>query len=210
MTRSATGNTLMFQRIQQYDLIDAGGTWYRPRAYGDPQPDGTWDGWVVFFPVASRTAISPSAPETTQSTLAALTAWAAGLTPVYLEGALDRALRIEPPSLVDRLTEAEYEALDDAERLEREADIERGAARLDETAARTARADAERIRRERLAAEAALAGTEEAAAKSEAERHEQAARDARAAAAAAARRRRSAETAGAPTERTKTRSDKKK
>jgi hypothetical protein len=51
--------------------------------------------------------------------VADLAVWAAGLTPVYLEGALDRALRLaQQVPLTARLTDAEYEALDDAERLE--------------------------------------------------------------------------------------------
>jgi hypothetical protein len=83
----------MFEHIQQYGLIDAGGIRYRPRAYGDPQPEGTWDGWLVFFPLGGGTAIAPPCPESTRSTVAALAVWAAGLTPVYLEGALARALR---------------------------------------------------------------------------------------------------------------------
>ena len=183
----------MFERIQQYGLIEAGGRWYRPRAYGDPQPDGGWDGWLVFFPLGGGTAIAPPSKETTQNTVAALADWAAALTPVYLEGAMARALGLaRQVPLVARLTDAEYEALDDAERLDAAAEVERSAAGLDEAAARTARADAERIRRERLTIEGALAATQEQAAKIEANIHEQAARDARAIAADARRRRGSA------------------
>jgi hypothetical protein len=108
----------MFEHIQQYGLIDAGGIRYRPRAYGDPQPDGTWDGWVVFFPLGGGTAIAPPGPETTQSTVAALAVWAAGLTPVYLEGALARALRpAQQAPLIARLKDAEFESLDHAARM---------------------------------------------------------------------------------------------
>ena len=184
----------MFEHIQQYGLIDAGGIRYRPRAYGDPQPDGTWDGWVVFSPVGGGTAIAPPGPESTQSTVAALAVWAAGLTPVYLEGALARALRTaQQAPLIARLKDAEYESLDHAERMETAAAVERTAADLDEADARTARADAERLRRERLTVEGALAAIEEEAAKIEANTHEEAARDARAIAADAKRRRRSAQ-----------------
>jgi len=183
----------MFQRIRQYQLMTVGHRWYRPRAYGEPQPDGTWDGWLVFFPLAGGAAIAPPGRETTQTTVAALAVWAAGLTPVYLQGALTRALGFEhqAPPLVERLSDAEYEALDDAERLETAAEVERTAADLDEAAAKAARADAERNRRERLVTEGTLAATEEAAARIEANIHEQAARDARAIAGAAKRRRRS-------------------
>jgi hypothetical protein len=144
----------MFQRISQYPLIEAAGTWYRPRGYGNPLPDGVWEGWLVFFPVAGGAAIAPSHPETTQSTLAALEFWASSLTPVYLEGALARALVVAQHSSVSaRLSDAEYLALDEAERLETAASVERTSAALDELAAEDAREAAEEIR------EAATSGT---------------------------------------------------
>jgi hypothetical protein len=190
---------MMFHRLQEYGLIESGGRSYRPRAYGDPQPDGTWDGWLVFFPFGGGVAIAPPGPETTQSTAAAVTSWASALSPVYLEGALDRALRValEPP-VIARLTAAEYAALADAERLEDAAEVERNAAELDEVAAGEARIEAEEIRQERLAAEAALAAAERDAAEVDAVMHEQAARDARAIAGDAEDRRRSAEAEADP------------
>jgi hypothetical protein len=201
----------MFQLIQQYELINAGGAWYRPRAYGDPQPDGSWDGWMIFFPLSGGTAVAPPGPETSQSTMAALAVWATGLTPVYLEGALARALRVtQQAPLIGQLTHAEDEALDAAERLETAAAIERTAADLDEAGARAARADAERLRRERLAAEGALAAIDEEAAKVEASLHEQAAEDARAIAADAKRRRRSAQEEATPGTHAKRRAANKK
>ena len=153
----------MFQRIQQYELIADGRVWYRPRAYGDPQPDGTWEGWLVFFPLGGGTAVAPPGPETTESTLAALALWAAGLTRAYLDGALTRGLGLaEQAPLIGRLTHAEYEALEDAQRLETAAEIKRTAAEVDEAAARAARADAEQIRQERLSTEDALAAAKAA------------------------------------------------
>ena len=207
---SGREEVMMFHRIQQYELIYAGGRWYRPRAYGDWQPDGTWDGWLTFFPIDGSSAIAPPGPETTQSTWAALVVWAADLTLAYLEGALARALRLaQQPLLIDQLADAEYEALEDAERLERSAEVERTAADLDETAASAARADAKRIRRQRLDTERALAATEKAAAKREANVLAQAAREARAVAADAARRRRPAHAKATPRTQTKRRGDKK-
>jgi hypothetical protein len=183
----------VFHRIRHYNLINVSGRFYRPRAYGDPRADGTWDGWLVFFPIDGGTAVATER-ETTQATFQALTVWAAGLTPVYLEGALARALRLaHQPSVIDQLEDAEYEALEDAERLETAAVIERASATVDEMAAAEARADAERIRRERVVTESALATTEEVAATQAAEIHEQAAREARAVAADAARRSRRAQ-----------------
>jgi hypothetical protein len=194
---------MMFHRIQQYELIYRGGRWYRPRAYGDRQPDGTWDGWLIFFPIDGSSAIAPPGPETTLSTWAVLVVWAADLTLAYLEGALDRALRLaQQPLLIDQLADAEYEALEDAERLERSAEVDR-------TAASAARADAKRIRRQRLDTERALAATEEAGAKREANILAQVAREARAVAADAARRRRSTHAKATPRTHTKRRGDKK-
>jgi hypothetical protein len=56
----------MFHRVQQYELINVDGRWYRPRAYADPQPVGVWDGWLVFFPLNGGAAIAPPDPETNQ------------------------------------------------------------------------------------------------------------------------------------------------
>lgn len=201
---------VMFQRIRDYKVIDMSGLWYRPRAYGDPQSDGTWDGWLVFFPLAGGAAVAPER-ETTRSTFDELVIWAAGLTPVYLEGALARALRIaHQPHVVARLEDSEYEALEDAERLEAAAEIERLAADIDETAAAEARLDAEQIRRERLTTESVLAATEQAAATRAAEAHEEADVEARAVANDAARRSGAAKAGAAGTARPKRRSGKKK
>lgn len=183
----------MFHLIRQYELIAAKGVWYRPRAYGDPRSDGMWDGWLIFFPVERASAIAPPGPETTQSSMAALATWAGGVSSVYLEGAVERALGLrEQPPIIARLTDAEYQALEDAERLEAEATVERTAAEIDEAAAQAARLDAERLRRERLAAESDLAELEKESAEVEATLHEQAARDARAIVTDAERRQRSA------------------
>jgi hypothetical protein len=201
---------MMFHRIQQYELIYRGGRWYRPRAFGDRQPDGTWDGWLIFYPIDGSLAIAAPGPETTQSTWAVLVVWAADLTPAYLEGALARALRLaQQPVLIDQLVDAESEALEDAERLERSAEVERTAADLDEAAASAARADADRIRRQRLDTERALAATEKAAAKREGNGRAQAAREAGAVAADAPRRRRSAHAKAKARTRSKRRGDKK-
>jgi hypothetical protein len=143
----------MFQRIRQYPLMTAGGRAYRPRAYANPQPDGAWEGWLVFFPIDGGRALA-SDRETTQSSFDALVNWAATVTAVYLAGALERALRIDqqPPALAD-LAVAEYEALEDAARLEEQSAIEREAAALHAEAAASARETANDIHRERQAAE---------------------------------------------------------
>jgi hypothetical protein len=178
----------VFHRIQQYPLVHYGGRTYRPRVYGEPQPNGSWAGWIVFFPLDGTPAVATDR-ETTQTSLESLGGWAAGVTSVFLEGALVRALQLAAePLVLANLSEAEYAALDDADRLQRAADIERAAADMDEAAATAARADAERLRQERLVTESALAAADEAAATIEADLHERAAAQARAVAADAARR----------------------
>ena len=66
-------------------------TAYRARACGREQDDGTWEGWIEFVPESGGPVLA-SARETTQPNLTDLEYWATGLTPVYLEGAFERAL----------------------------------------------------------------------------------------------------------------------
>jgi hypothetical protein len=153
----------MFQRIQQYPLISDGARMYRPRAYADPQPDGTYDGWLVFFPLDGGRAIAADR-ETSQSNFDALVRWAVNVTPVYLEGALARALTIAEPPLLGDLARAEYEALEEAERLEAASQAEQAAADIDAEAAAANRETAAQIRHERVAAESALEAVTDVAA----------------------------------------------
>jgi hypothetical protein len=186
----------MFQQVHQYGLIRRDGRWFRPRAYGEPRADGLWDGWLVFFPLDPGLAIA-SNRETTHSSFAALVDWAAAVSAVYLEGALDRALSLaaDVPAVITDLLNAEYEALADAEQHETAAELERVAAKVDQAAADIARDDADRLRDQRLTAEATVAGQQEAAANQAATVYERAAELTRAEASAARRRRRSAEAA---------------
>lgn len=184
----------MFHRIQQYPLVEHRGRTYRPRVYGEPQQDGSWAGWIVFFSLDGAPAVATDIA-TTQTTFESLAVWAAGLSSVYLEGALLRALQLAAePLILAHLSEAEYAALEDAERLQTAAEIERATAHIDEAAAAAARADAKRIRKERLSTESELAAADEVAATIEADRHDEAAAHARAIAADAARRSRTART----------------
>jgi hypothetical protein len=72
-------------------LKAATGVPYRARACGSEMEDGRWQGWVEFLPPkGGRVLLSPR--ETIQPNRTDLAYWASGLTPVYLEGALVRAL----------------------------------------------------------------------------------------------------------------------
>jgi hypothetical protein len=82
-------------------VATADGTVYRVRACGAPMPEGTWQGWLEFDPVDGGPTIR-SQRETTQPNRGDAEYWASGLTPIYLEGALKRA--IEGPVRVPTVT----------------------------------------------------------------------------------------------------------
>lgn len=66
---------------------------YRAQASGAPTSDGLWEGWIEFAPIdGGGGGAVRSGRETTQPNRVDAVYWASGLTHVYLEGALDRAL----------------------------------------------------------------------------------------------------------------------
>lgn len=69
---------------------------YTAQACGRVRDDGIWEGWLEFVP-HDGSEVLRSSRETTQPKLTDLEYWAAGLTPVYLRGALERTLT--PPSV---------------------------------------------------------------------------------------------------------------
>lgn len=72
-------------------VVAKDGTAYIARACGGPADYGVWQGWVEFVPIDGGAAVR-SSRETTQPNREDTAYWATGLTPIYLEGALDRAL----------------------------------------------------------------------------------------------------------------------
>jgi hypothetical protein len=83
-------------------VIDQERRKYRAQACGAPMPDGLWEGWIEFVPDDGGPAVR-SPRETTQPNGRDAAYWASGLTPIYLEGALGRALnpkvrRVAPPA----------------------------------------------------------------------------------------------------------------
>jgi len=73
---------------------DPDGHLYRARVLGRSR-DGkarSWIGWLEFTPVGSGGRVQRTDPETTQPYREALVYWATGLEPVYLEGAVARAV----------------------------------------------------------------------------------------------------------------------
>lgn len=79
---------LRFQTV----LVGTDGHAYVPRACAAANADGIWEGWIEFVPQRGG-AVLRSPRETTQPKFSDAVYWASGLSPVYLEGALDRAMR---------------------------------------------------------------------------------------------------------------------
>src|SRR5687768_3704803 len=74
-------------------VVGPDGTSYRAQACGAEAEDGTdrWEGWIEFVPVEGGAPVR-SRRETTQPNRTDTAYWATGLSPVYLEGALERTL----------------------------------------------------------------------------------------------------------------------
>ena len=85
----------MEELIQEFvsEIADADGHLYTARAIGRRRRgQNLWEGWFEFAPVGGRGVIRRSPVETTQPNRDALAYWASGIEPVYLEGALERAI----------------------------------------------------------------------------------------------------------------------
>jgi hypothetical protein len=72
-------------------VVAKDGRAYIARACGGEMDHPSWQGWLEFLPVDGGEPVL-SSRETTQPNLQDTAYWATGLTPIYLEGALDRAL----------------------------------------------------------------------------------------------------------------------
>jgi hypothetical protein len=83
----------MAETLLQYQkpVVDSDGTAYEARACGSPMSGGTWQGWIEFVPIAGGVPVR-TATETTQPNRVDTAYWATGISAIYLEGALHRAL----------------------------------------------------------------------------------------------------------------------
>lgn len=85
----------MAEVLVEFDTTVVGddGTRWVPRVWGGIADDGLWEGWIEFTP--SDVAASPvrTPRETEQSKRDDLMYWAQGLSQVYLDAALRRAIR---------------------------------------------------------------------------------------------------------------------
>jgi hypothetical protein len=84
--------------VYQKPVVASDGTSYEARACGAPMSGTTWEGWIEFVALDGGEPLR-SGRETTQPNRAGVEYWATGLTQVYLEGALRRALDA-PPTVV--------------------------------------------------------------------------------------------------------------
>jgi hypothetical protein len=73
-------------------IVDRGGIEYEACVCAAELPDGLWEGWIEFRPLPEGEPVR-SPRETTQANRSDVVYWASGITRVYLEGALSRALR---------------------------------------------------------------------------------------------------------------------
>lgn len=88
----------MSEVLMSYErpVTDSDGTTYRARACGRQREDRQWEGWIELVP-EDGSPVLRSERETTQPNHTDIEYWATGLTPVYLEGALRRALTPRQP-----------------------------------------------------------------------------------------------------------------
>jgi len=86
-------------------IRDAIGT-YRAQAVGRFADDRMWEGWLEFIPLDGGGDVLVGSVESRQPEREHLEYWATGLTPVFLEGALQRARR--PVTVRVRAVELPY------------------------------------------------------------------------------------------------------
>jgi len=89
-------------------ITGSDGVTYSAQACGREMTDGRWEGWLEFLSMDGASTLR-SSRETTQPNRTDTEYWATGLSPVYLEGALERCLdptvlmppRPDPPPAFD-------------------------------------------------------------------------------------------------------------
>jgi len=64
---------------------------YHARAVGRHADDGMWEGWLEFVPIDGGSDVVVGPVESRQPERHDLVYWSTGLTPIFLEGALQRA-----------------------------------------------------------------------------------------------------------------------
>jgi hypothetical protein len=86
------GGWKMSELLQEYATpVQDDGITYVVRSYGQERVDGTWTGWLEFYPDDVNLPVLRTGQETSQPNRLTVEYWATGLEPVYLEGAFTRA-----------------------------------------------------------------------------------------------------------------------
>jgi hypothetical protein len=74
-------------------VYDERGKRYQPHIRASRRSDGTWEAWIEFHPVGGG-EVRITDRESTQPDQDAVEYWAAGLEPLYYEGAFQRAVAV--------------------------------------------------------------------------------------------------------------------
>ena len=85
-------------------ILSADGVEYHAQACGEAVAGGLWEACIAFVPIQGGPVVR-TGRETTQPNRTDAEYWATGLTPVYLEGALQRALK---PTAAELTTRTKY------------------------------------------------------------------------------------------------------
>jgi hypothetical protein len=113
---SAIQGITMSEVLVEFDTVLAAenGVRYKPRVCGRPAGH-MWQGWIEFEPLDDGAPVQTGV-ESEQPNLVDLQYWAGGLTQVFLEGALARAIRrqttngVARPQTRDTVNDADNEA----------------------------------------------------------------------------------------------------
>jgi hypothetical protein len=81
----------LFLQPNEIEVVDSDGVYYRPHILANARADGTWEAWIEFHPVDGG-PVRTTDRESSQPNREAVEYWAAGLEPVYFEGAFQRAV----------------------------------------------------------------------------------------------------------------------
>jgi hypothetical protein len=101
----------MAQTLIRFDtpVVHRDGRQYRAQACGRERDNGQWEAWLEFEDIETGEVLR-SQRETTQPNLKDATYWATGLTPVYLEGSLERILHPPVPRQVEPVRPPHFDA----------------------------------------------------------------------------------------------------
>lgn len=115
----------MSEVVLEYPVRTRLGAELTVRVYAAEAGDGTrrWHGWIEFVPRGENWALR-TPPETTQPNRTCVVYWAAGLTPVYLEGAYRRGLARGPIRWHAATSQVRWSGTDPATTAHREPELQ--------------------------------------------------------------------------------------